>query len=250
MKRHLITIVVLLALTVITCFGGENDSANTVSLSSRIAEVFRSGGIVMWVMLFTSIIGLTYGMERFMFLRKKNHLPEGLTSQVNILLENEGYEAAQKFLKKSTSALARVISGVLLRYDGSREEMERGLDDDLARVLWDERRNIRPVGIVASLAPLMGLLGTVIGMIEAFRMAAEEGMDNPANFAGGIYQALYTTAFGLMISIPFLVGYQYLRGRAELIMRMVEDESLEYIHKFYEAVATCEENKSTDSEAA
>lgn len=219
MPRRIIMISMILSSAV---FAGEG-------VVYDISAMFNSGGVLMWLMLATSVIGLAFAMERFFALRNCVHIPKELRAHVLWLIEREGVSETVAYLEGRRSTYARVLRVIISRWGFTREEIERAVDDELARALWDERRNIKTVGIVATIAPLMGLLGTVIGMIDAFRQAAEKGMDNPAIFAGGIYQALYTTAFGLMISIPFVIVYNVLRSRAEQIMRRVEDEALDFV---------------------
>lgn len=193
------------------------------------ASVFSDGGPLMWVILLASVVGLTFSLERFFALRGRLHLQKDLEERVDWLLEHESLDAALEYLDGQECTQSRALAAVLRHCGEGRKEMEQALEDELARALWDERRNIKPVGMVATVAPLLGLLGTVMGMIDAFRNASESGMDNPALFAGGIYMALYTTAFGLIVAIPFLLIHHYLRGRAELILRRVEDRVLRYI---------------------
>ena len=215
------------------------DGAQADSLWQSVALMFRSGGSLMWVMLGASVIGLTFVMERLFALRMGAHLKVELCTHLDWLLAHEGVEAARDYARKDGSTLGRTHGAAIERMESPRRDVERALEEELARALWDERRTVRPVGIVATVAPLLGLLGTVIGMIDAFRNAAENGMDNPALFAGGIYQALYTTAFGLMISIPFLVLYHYLRGRVEQVMRRVEDQALAFVGELELAQHEC-----------
>ncbi len=207
----------------------ETEAVASTSALETVLGTFESGGGMMWVLLVTSIVGLSFALERLFALRRNAHVPHGLLEEVQAELAAGGAKSARGVLAGRRTALARVLDGLLAREGATREELDRVLEDELGRVLWDERHNIRPVGIVAQVAPLVGLLGTVVGMINAFRSAAEQGMDNPANFASGIYQALYTTAFGLMIAIPFLILYNYLRGKADIILREVEDLSVRFI---------------------
>lgn len=212
----------------------QTENAEPATMVNAIANIFNAGGAIMWVLLITSMIGLTFALERFVGLRRSVHLPNDLLSEIYWLRENRSLDQAREHAQKSNSTLGRVLSTILSHNDNSRQEIEQAVEDELARVLWDERRNVRPIGIAATTAPLLGLLGTVIGMIDAFRQAATTGMDNPANFAGGIYQALYTTAFGLMISIFLLLIYHYLRGRTEQLVRTIEDQTVQFIHhEFY-----------------
>jgi len=195
----------------------------------RVFDTFQRGGPLMWAILATSVVGLAFVLERLVGLRQRAHIPPKLLGQVEEAYRKDGSAAARGLVANRSAALARVLDGLLSRGGATRQELERALEDDAARVLWDIRRNVRPVGIVASVTPLLGLLGTVLGMITAFQAAAEKGMDNPAHFAEGIYEALYTTAFGLTVAIPFLILYHYLRGKADVILREAEDRALRFI---------------------
>lgn len=204
-------------------------SAPPRTFYGKVTDIFSRGGSVMWVLVAVSVVGLTFALERAVSLRRSVHLPLGLLEQTQRRLKREGPEAARRALAGSDAALAKVLSGLLARRGAPRQELERVLEDEAGRVLWDLRRNIRPVGVVASLAPLIGLQGTVLGMISAFQEAAAKGMDNPANFAEGIYLALYTTAGGLAVAIPALVVNHLLRGQADAVMREVEDQAVRFI---------------------
>lgn len=197
-------------------------------LVKRVLTAFMQGGAVMWVLLLTSVFGLTFGLERLLSLRRGSHLPARLLAEVNASLRQDGVAATRRMLEGQSASLARVLYGLMLRADATRAELEKIVEDESDRVLWGLRHRIRVVGVVASVAPLLGLLGTVFGLINAFHRAAELGMDNPKNFAQGIYVALYTTAFGLTIAIPFLIFYHYLRGKADVIVREVEELALTF----------------------
>lgn len=140
-----------------------------------------------------------------------------------------GVAAGLRTLEGDGSAMGRVMRCLLSRSGATRRELENSVDDEASRILFDLRANLKPVGVVASLAPMLGLMGTVFGLIAAFRAAAELGMDDPRNFAAGIYEALYTTAWGLIVAIPMLIFYHVLRGRADSIMRDVEEKALAFI---------------------
>jgi biopolymer transport protein ExbB len=204
-------------------------AADTPGLPARIWAGFRKGGPLMWVLLVTSIIGLTYALERMMSLRRRTHLPRGLAERVERALRAGEFEKARAVVKNGEGALAAILRGLLARRRATRAERERILEDETGRVLWDLRRNVRPVGMVSSISPLLGLLGTVIGLILAFQEAATKGMDDPAHFAAGIYEALYTTAFGLTVAIPFLLLHHYLRGRSDSIVRAAEARALRLV---------------------
>ncbi|GHV19817.1 hypothetical protein AGMMS49959_05810 [Planctomycetales bacterium] len=233
MKNHLPRRWLVLALfaAVAPAFGGEDLSAVAV-----VKEVFVAGGSLMWVLLLTSMVGLTFALERVCGLTLKKHLPRDLVAQVEAARARHDFDRALGVAQASATTLGRALTAILSRRGESRRELETAVQEELERALWDERRNIRPIGVAATLAPMLGLLGTVMGLIEAFRRAAESGMGNPSLFAGGIYQALYTTAFGLIIALFLLLIFHVLRGRVEKIMRLTEDRALAVIHRdFYES---------------
>jgi biopolymer transport protein ExbB len=202
--------------------GGEN-------LPARAWDSFEKGGSVMWAILLASVVGMAFALERVMALRTARQLPATLTARVRDILASDGLESARAMLFRDGSALARVLGALLARSGASRRELETAIEDEGGRVLFDLRRNLRPVALVASVAPLLGLLGTVFGLIGAFGMAAELGMDDPRNFATGIYEALYTTAFGLVVAIPFMVAHHALKARTDGLMRSVEDEAVRFV---------------------
>ena len=214
----------------------------TEDIFTRISEMLQNGGGLMWVMLLTSVIGLTYTIERVLALRLGNYITPEFITEVDTRITTTSLKETELFIQQQSSIAAQTFRRILARQQSGREEMERIIDDDLSRALWDERKNIKPIGMVASIAPLLGLLGTVVGMIDAFRQASENGMNDPAIFAGGIYQALYTTAFGLILAIPFFIIYNYLKTRSEFIMRKIEDESLKFVDKVVSANTPATEN--------
>lgn len=194
-----------------------------------IAEIFERGGPVMWVLLMLSVVAAAFAWERAAAYSRRKLVPDDLAERLKKSLAEGGVAAGRELLAADRSALARLLDALLARSGATRRELENVLDEEAGRVLFDLRANLRPVGLAASMAPMLGLLGTVLGLISAFRQAAELGMDNPANFAQGIYEALYTTAFGLVVAIPFLIIHQVLKGRLESMMRQAEDTALRFV---------------------
>ena len=232
-KKHTISSTFLIINGIIFLNNSSAFASNSdpTTLPEQILNLLNNGGGIMWIMLAASVIGLSYAIERIFSLRLKNHFNKNLSETVidKLLVHNKN--EIINSLHQDQTLIATALKGILIRSSGTREEIEHGLEDDLARALWDERKNIKPIGLVASIAPLLGLLGTVIGMIDAFKQASINGMNDPAIFAAGIYQALYTTAFGLILSIPFLILHNYLKTKSELIIRKIEDESLIFVDK-------------------
>ena len=191
--------------------------------------VFDRGGWVMWVLLLMSVAGGAFAAERTWILRRKRQLPDALMDRLRADLAEGGVNAARARLAGDDSALARVMDAVLARSGASRRELEAAIDDEAGRVYAALRDNLRPVGLTASLSPMVGLLGTVFGLIAAFQVASDLGMDDPRQFAGGIYAALYTTAYALVIAVPMLIAHQFLRARAEAMVREAERLALSFV---------------------
>ncbi|MDR2390074.1 MAG: MotA/TolQ/ExbB proton channel family protein [Planctomycetota bacterium] len=202
--------------------------ADEVSLESALS-VFTLGGPVMWVILAVAVVGLAFAIERLFVIRRNAQLPRRLMDRLRDAMVSGGVSAGLRTLEGDGSAMGRVMRSLLSRSGATRRELENAVDDEASRILFDLRANLRPIGVVASLAPMLGLMGTVFGLIAAFRAAAELGMDDPRNFAAGIYEALYTTAWGLIVATPMLIFYHILRGRADSIMREVEERALAFI---------------------
>ncbi|MCL2001151.1 MAG: MotA/TolQ/ExbB proton channel family protein [Planctomycetes bacterium] len=194
-----------------------------------IINTFERGGKIMWVILAASIVGCAFVAERLLAIRRSAQIPQRLIDELRDAMLSGGVAAGIRVVDGDKSAMGRVMYALLSRSGTTRRELETTVDESASRVLYDLRYNLRPVGIVASVAPMLGLLGTVFGLISAFRAAAELGMDDPRNFAAGIYEALYTTAFGLVVAIPLLILYHVLKNRADALMRDVEERALAFI---------------------
>lgn len=190
---------------------------------------FERGGKIMYAILLASVIGCCFVVERIFAIRRGAQIPKQLMADLRDAMVAGGVAAGRRVVDGERSAMGRVMYALLSRSGATRRELENTVDDEASRILYDLRANLRPIGVIASVAPLLGLLGTVFGLIAAFRSAAELGMDDPRNFAAGIYEALYTTAFGLVVAIPLLVIYHMLRNYADNIMREVEERALAFI---------------------
>ncbi len=204
---------------------------------------FERGGVLMWPILACSVIGCALAAERFLVIRRGAQIPKRLMNDLRDAMLTGGVHSGMQVIEGDRTAMGRVMHALLSRSGATRRELETTVDDEGSRVLYDLRCNLRPIGVIASISPLLGLLGTVFGLIAAFRSAAELGMDDPRNFAAGIYEALYTTAFGLVVAIPLLVVYHLLRNHADNIMREVEERALAFIT----AASNRPSNRTSDS---
>ncbi len=194
-------------------------------------RLFCKGGYVMPVILIASIVALAFGIERGVALRSPVQTPKGLAEDVAGRLSRGGMGAAVALVKGKDGVLERILAAVLGRIDEGRDGMEEAAVAESYRALYDLRRNVRPIGIVASVTPLLGLLGTVLGMIKAFDTASGGGLGRSQELARGIAEALLTTGAGLVVAIPALVAYHYFRARSEDFVRSSEADAASFIDR-------------------
>lgn len=187
-------------------------------------DQFFRGGFWMWPILGCSFIGVAFALERLLNMRRPSVIPPELVKEMNGSITPDSVGKIRELCKKHPSCFSRVLLAGLERADLPLAEMERAVDEKCSRELYDLRKNIRPLGIVATVAPMFGLLGTVSGMISAFDVVASHGaLGDPKLLSGSIAVALLTTGFGLIVAIPALMLHHYLRGRAENLMVEISD---------------------------
>jgi biopolymer transport protein ExbB len=194
-------------------------------------RLFRKGGLVMPAILVASIVGLAFAIERAVAMRGAVQSPRGLAEEFASRVSRGGEGAAAALVKGKEGVLARTLAAALARLSDGRSGMEEAAAAESFRAFYDLRRNVRPIGVVASVAPLLGLLGTVLGMIEAFDSVSGGGLGRGEELARGIAKALLTTGAGLFVAIPALVVYHYFRWRAEDIVRRAETEAASFIDR-------------------
>lgn len=193
-------------------------------------RIFQMGGWVMWPILGVSVIGLAFFFERVIELRRRKHAPKEFDKDLIHVVDTRGTDAGLALCIEKQSSLSRVLYAALLRYGASRQEMLEAIEDEGSRLLYDLRRNCKVIGIMSNIAPLLGLLGTVLGLISAFdRVAGEGGLGKAEVLAGGVAVALLTTAFGLIVAIPLFALYHFVRGRADDIVREIEEGATDVI---------------------
>ena len=193
-------------------------------LGKNLWETFQAGGALMWPILATSIIGLAFIFERAVSLREKVAVPRGIADAVVAAVRDGNVAEAQRICTRKPSALTRVLAAGLAASDRTREEVLVAMQEAGERELWHMDRFNRPLTIVVSVAPLLGLLGTVQGMIMAFDVVARKGaMGDPRQLAAGVATALLTTFAGLTVAIPCYCFYHYYRDKADRMLVQIED---------------------------
>lgn len=195
-------------------------------------EFFLKGGLLMWPILLCSVIAATIILERFYYLsRAKTKIPN-IFSRTRRLLQDGKTEEALRLCESTTGPVAHILAIGIHICKRSLEEKEKIIARAGSKIIRQLEKNLRGLAIIGNITPLLGLLGTVTGMIKAFIKIQElGGRVDPSVLAGGIWEALITTAAGLSVAIPTLVAYHYFEGRVDDIasqMKDVASEILEY----------------------
>lgn len=174
--------------------------------------IVRDAGWPIWPLIATSFLALTLIVERLLTLRRARILPPNVLDDVLGLVQKQRITPEIIDRLEKSSPLGRVLATGLRNRGRSREAMQQALEDTGFSVAHALGRYVGAIGTIASVAPLMGLFGTVVGMIEIFGAYSPVGND-PSQLARGISIALYNTGFGIFIAIPAMIFYRYLRSR-------------------------------------
>jgi biopolymer transport protein ExbB len=192
-------------------------------------EIVKSGGIVMVPIILCSILAVAITLERLWTLRGEKVVPEELTDKVWRWVENRSLSDKQILALQHHSPLGKVLAAGLANRHRDRIVMMEAIEDAGRHVMHDLERYLNALATIAAISPLLGLLGTVTGMIRTFRAITVVGVGNPSAMAAGISEALITTAAGLIVAIPALVAYRYLRGKVDGLVVEMEKESLKLV---------------------
>ncbi|MFV1996398.1 MAG: MotA/TolQ/ExbB proton channel family protein [Acidiferrobacterales bacterium] len=196
-------------------------------------ELIKTGGWVMWPIILCSIAATAIVGERLWSLQRKYVTPPSLMPQVQQWLNSNELDGARIDLLRNSSPLGKILAAGLINRNHSREIVKEAVEDAGRHVVPDLERFLNALGTVAAITPFLGLFGTVIGMIDMFAGISTQGIGDPAVVAGGIAQALVTTAAGIAVAIPSVMFYRYFRARVnELLMDMEQDaiQLIEILH--------------------
>lgn len=199
---------------------------------TTIWETLVRGGIVMIPLFLASIIALAVVIERAFFLRRRRILPPDLIQVVNSIESAEELEKVMVGFSRHQGPFLNILNTVLENRERSRDEIKEVLTDrgrQEARLL---ERGLVILETIAGIAPLLGLLGTVLGMIKVFQVISEQGLGQTQSLSGGISEALLTTVIGLSIAIPTLVAYNYFSHKVEDLVMETEKISGHLVEKF------------------
>jgi biopolymer transport protein ExbB len=189
----------------------------------------KAGGWMMLPILICSILALAIVVERLWTLQTKRVIPPNLVTQVWQWYKAGHLDGKRIQALRGGSPLGRILAAGLINLKHERAVMKESIEEVGRHVVHEMERYLTTLGTIAAASPLMGLLGTVTGMIKAFSAISTEGVASPTVVSGGIAEALITTAAGLIVAIPALMFYRYLRGRIDSLVVMMEQEALKMV---------------------
>ena len=190
--------------------------------------IIHAAGWPIYFLLAVSVIAVALIIERFTILRKEKIVPGGLLEKVLAAYQKQG--VSEEMLEKlaQDSPLGQVLASGLRNYRSSRDVMKDAIEEAGSAVAHELERFLTTLGTIATISPLMGLFGTVVGMIEIFGSQSPTG-SNPQELAHGISVALYNTGFGLVIAIPAMIFFRHFRGRVEGFVVEMEQQAAKLV---------------------
>ena len=203
-------------------------------------EFLKNGGVVMIPIALGSVIALAIFLERMWSLRRSRIVPGGLIQSVLDLVKEKQFGKARDLCLTSNSPTGRILQTGLDAREAKRLEIKERFEETGRQEVARMERFIEAMGTTASIEPLLGLLGTVTGMIGVFKKVvktADSGAVDPGQLAGGIWQALITTAAGLSIAIIAYVGYRYLQSKSQRRVLEMEEGAMALLDLLHPAVA-------------
>lgn len=194
-----------------------------MDITGTFWQYMHDGGPVMWPLLGFSILGLAFAVERFIALRRaKINVNEFLAKIRKALIVNRSVNDAIKICEQYRGPVASIMKAGLLKYGQPKEDIEKTIENAALYEMGRLERGLIVLATTANVAPLLGFLGTVTGMIKSFKALAEAGLSDPGRVAAGISEALITTAAGLIIAIPIQLMYNYFMSRINKFVRDIE----------------------------
>lgn len=198
------------------------DDSPSGIMGERLWDTVERGGTVMYVILAASVIGLALLLDAMVRTRRGAILPKRVEREMTA---PDAAGRVAEWVASSGRACVFDILRIGWRWRTAvSEHQQRAIEEAVDVRLWKLKRSIRPIGILANTTPLLGLLGTVVGIVQAFDAVARQGaLGDPTALADGIAKALLTTCFGLIVAIPLLLAYHYLNGRLDALLRQSEE---------------------------
>ena len=206
----------------------------TASLPEEISAWFSKGGFVMYFLVIAAVSALLLALERWLVYLRRGNLAKSLMKQIRPMLQNKNYAEAKKLCENTKhSSLAKALVNILDHVEHSRSSAEKMVKETILKEVPYLQKRLSLVSALGASAPLMGLLGTVSGMIKLFNVITDVGTNDPKVLAGGISEALVTTQTGLIIAIPILLIHGYLSEHLDDITSNIQAYSLEVLNTIW-----------------
>jgi len=198
---------------------------------NNLWEMFLKGGIMMIPLMITSVIGLAVFIERLFFLQRKKILKPEIVEAVETFKKLEDIEKIVSVMDKKEGPFINILKAALENRGRPREEVKEIIVDSGRHEARSLEKGLAVLETIAGISPLMGLLGTVLGMIKVFNVVSQQGLGQTKALSGGISEALVTTVVGLFIAIPALIAYNYFDHKVNDIILEIEKYSAKVIDK-------------------
>lgn len=192
-------------------------------------ELLKAGGILMVPIVLCSIVALAIILERLWTLRPSRVAPPDVMAELWRWIKARELNGRKLKALQASSPTGRVLASGLMNAKHGREVMKESIEQEATQVIHELERFLNPLGTIATIAPLLGLLGTVIGMIKVFSRMQGAGAANISTLSGGISEALITTAAGLTVAIPALIAHRYLIRRVDALVVGMEQEAVRLV---------------------
>jgi len=197
-------------------------------------QVFLAGGPVMWPILLCSIFAFALVLEKFMYLRRINTDTRKFLSSILERMKHHETKEALQICESSKSPIANILKAGILKYDRTRSQIKESIEDASLYEIPRLEKNLSTLATLAHISPLLGLLGTVTGMVRCFQIIQAKSTSfhpiSPGDLAGGIWEALLTTVAGLVVAIPTFVAYNYLVNRVNNLILEMEKGATELVN--------------------
>jgi len=191
-------------------------------------EIIQAAGWPIWPLILTSIIGVAIILERFWSLRKSQIIPDGLIVEVKTMIKQNNIDNNKVNILKNSSPLGDLLAVAVVKRKDSVEVIKSALDERAGFIVHNLERYLGVLVTIATVAPLLGLFGTIIGMVELFSSFTSSGHD-VAVFARGISIALYNTAGGIVVAVPAMIAYRFFRSKIDNYLNEMEHYAIQIV---------------------
>ena len=191
-------------------------------------EIIQAAGWPIWPLILTSIIGVAIILERFWSLRKSQIIPDGLIVEIKTMIKQNNLDDNKVNILKNSSPLGDILAVAIAKRKDSVEVIKSALDERAGIIVHNLERYLGVLVTIATVAPLLGLFGTIIGMVELFSSFTSSGHD-VAVFARGISIALYNTAGGIVVAVPAMIAYRFFRSKIDNYLNEMEHYAIQIV---------------------